>query len=224
MSTLGFYRIQVNLGQPRGYIKAGVTTLSTPHLVAESLISSGGRRPCDLLDRLRSGEKSALSELTQRFGQDITRIAYLQLGDRQLAEDIAQETLLAAWDAAKRTKLETAIWPWLLGIAYNRCRKHWRSVTRRRKRDRIATELRLHRIDDVQASVCADRLEEVRIALAKLNAGQRMVVILRFFEGMSIRESATALKIPEGTVKRRCHVAIKRLREQLGETLGEVSA
>ncbi len=160
---------------------------------------------------------SALSELTEHYGSAITRMAYLQLGDAHAAEDVAQETLLAAWDGVHRTRPDTALWPWLLGITYNHCRKHWRSVTRRRRREQTADHLCKKHRDSVHVEQSAIRLETTRKALSSLSPKLRIVILLRYFEGLSIRETADALDLPQGTVKRRCHVAIEKLRELINE-------
>lgn len=200
-----------------------MTTLSHTHPLSASpatvaVPSDFGRSVGDdLLRRLQTRDLSALEDLTQRFGQAITRTAYLQLGDAHAAEDVAQDTLLAAWYGASRTRDDTAIWPWLLGITYNRCRKHWRTLARRRRREQSSNEKHNARCDDEQSALDEHRLSQVRTALADLSAKLRIVVILRYFEGLSVRETAGALQLPEGTVKRRSHVAITKLREQVIE-------
>lgn len=177
--------------------------------------------PANLLARLRSRDQTALAQITRSYGPALTRAAYLHLGDGHAAEDAAQEALIAAWDGAHRTGSETALWPWLLGIVFNCCRKHLRSLTRRRRREQHAHALRLAEqgaTESANPSGEDDRSFALRQALLELPEILRCVVILRYEQSLSVSETAAALGIPQGTVKRRCHDAIGQLREHMRAT------
>ncbi len=200
-----------------------------PPLVSTSLTGAPELvqlEPAGLLARLRSGDQAALAQITRQYGRALTRAAYLHLGDAHAAEDAVQEAMIAAWDGAHRTSEETPLWPWLLGIAFNHCRKHLRSLSRRRRREQQAHELRLIHTNDVHspgaAALAADetknRLDALRHALGQLTEPLRCVVILRYEQGLSVADTATALNVPQGTVKRRCHEAIGQLRQLMRET------
>jgi len=148
------------------------------------------------------------------YGSALTRAAYLHLGDGHAAEDAVQDALLAAWDAAGRTDQHTPLWPWLIGIVFNHCRKHLRTLSRRRRRERHANAMRLTVSQGAEAN--ADRLALIRDALLGLPEPLRCVVIARFEQGLSVAQTAVALSLPEGTVKRRSHEAVGKLRVMLG--------
>lgn len=170
----------------------------------------------DLLSRLRRRDRTALRELAVDHGSALTRVAYLHLGDAHAAEDAAQETLLAAWRAARRTSDRTTLRPWLYGILVNICRNHLRSLQRRRRREKLAVSRRPKNPSPDAPEDITKELAAVQQALMQLDEGQRSVIVLRYERGLSIAETAEALGIAEGTVKSRTHSALQRLKEALG--------
>lgn len=125
------------------------------------------------------------------------------------AEELFQETFVAAArdiDALKAAASKTA---WLIGIARNLLRRE-----RRRRTQRRETELR-----DVESPVAADaedeRLDSMRRAICRLPTPQREVVELRLQDDLSYAEIAEALQIPIGTVRSRLHHAVAALRERM---------
>ena len=167
----------------------------------------------ELLTSLRKRGRAALERLAERFGPELARAAYLYLGDAHAAEDVAQETLIAAWDGARRCRHETRLRPWLFGILFNQCRKYRRSLWRRIRRERVAARRRVEAHDGGREN--DEQLEMLRQALGKLDDGLRAVIILRFGQNFSIAQAAEALDLPEGTVKSRTHSAIQKLREYM---------
>ena len=163
-----------------------------------------------LLAGLRERQPNALAATVQRYGAALMRAAFLYLRDAHSAEDAVQETFLAAWDAAGRAGPGTSLRPWLLGILANRCHKHIRSARRRRQREDVAAGMAA---GNAKAAQDGEELAALQDALDRLDGHHRAVVILRFWQGLSIEETAAALKVPPGTVKSRCHVAVQRLRE-----------
>jgi len=163
----------------------------------------------DILERLRLRDARALASLAELYGSDLTRACYLYLADAHAAEDVCQETLLAAWNAAGRTNGRTPLRAWLFGILFNQCRKHRRSLWRRERRELDAAQ---RRAESAEGHEDAERLETLRHAVARLDEALRAVVILRYEQGFSIAETAETLGLPEGTVKSRTSAAIERLR------------
>ena len=166
-----------------------------------------------LLARLRARDRQALAEVVDRFAVALTRAAYLQLGDADAAADAVQETFIAAWAGAKRTRTDTPLAAWLYGILIRRCRKRLRSRTRRRRHERHAARPpdAASETNPDGALVRAEELETLRVALAELDEAHRAVIVLRFERRLSVADTATALGIPEGPVKSRTSSALKRL-------------
>jgi RNA polymerase sigma-70 factor (ECF subfamily) len=163
-----------------------------------------------LLARLRARERAALEDLALQFSQQLTRAAYVYLGDSDAAQDAAQDTLIAAWDGASRTSEQTRLRPWLFGVLFNSCRKQLRSLARRRKREQRAS--RNEAEISVSGSPDGDEHARLQHALAALPEDFRQVVVLRFEQQFSVEETAHALGIPQGTVKSRLHAALEKLR------------
>jgi RNA polymerase sigma-70 factor (ECF subfamily) len=168
----------------------------------------------ELLQRLRRRDQDALGQLSGHFGPSLMRAAFLFLNDRDAAEDMTQETLIAAWDGTARMDSEIRLRPWLFGILFNRCRKFRRSLWRRLSRQYAAMG---------QKPVCEcdengklEQLEAIRHAIQRLEENFRMIVILRYERGLDVAETAQALGLPEGTVKSRTHTAIEKLKKVMG--------
>lgn len=168
-----------------------------------------------LLSRLRSRDRDALEELARRYGDALNRAAHVYFGDPHDAADVAQDTLLAAWDGVRRVRDDTDLRPWLFGILFNLCRKRQRSWIRRRRRERRAAEQRRQEADGARGDV-EERLERLRGCMDRLEEPHRAVVVLRYVQGLSVAETAAALGVPEGTVKSRTHAALAKLRQEMG--------
>lgn len=135
----------------------------------------------------------------------IGRAVALALGDVDLAIEATDEALTRAyerWDSVSRLDRPEA---WVYRVATN-----WAlSVLRRRRR----SQHRLYDPDHGDASAIAD--PELHAALAELDAKHRSVIVCRHLLGWSVAETATALRLREGTVKSRLHRAMRILQSRL---------
>ena len=139
----------------------------------------------------------------------LTRAAFLIVGDREEAMDIAQETLARAlerWDQVQKMENQVG---WLYRVATNQAISH-----RRRRRTRSTTEPFTN--DEPSDPVLAR-------ALATLTPSQRAVIVLRFYLDRSVDETAEILSKAPGTVKALTSQGLSRLRDELGESWLEVS-
>ena len=130
--------------------------------------------------------------------------------DSAEAEDVAQETLLAAYHQQESFRKDAAPLPYLLGIARRRLRD--------RQRSRHTTEL----LDDEtqsQPDAMPQLIDSLTLksALAKLPEAERRVIELTAIQGRTYKESAAILGEPVGTLKWRVHSAVKTLRTILSE-------
>jgi RNA polymerase sigma-70 factor (ECF subfamily) len=83
------------------------------------------------LERARSGDHAAFADLVQPHRAELTSHCYRMLGSLQDAEDMVQETLLAAWLALAGFEARSSLRTWLFRIATNRCLNHLRGASRR---------------------------------------------------------------------------------------------
>lgn len=173
----------------------------------------------DLVRDAQAGARSAFDQLVTRYAPQVIRAAWVIVGDQDDAEDIAQETFIAAYRNLATYQHDAPFGAWLRRIAINRAYDH---VRRRQRQSRLVDEVsaQLPRSEDDQAMRQAHRDEEsaeVRELIATLDETNRAIVTLRFLESMQIKEIAAALGMPEGTIKRRLHDVLKLLRARLTE-------
>jgi RNA polymerase sigma-70 factor (ECF subfamily) len=176
-----------------------------------------------LMTAVMAGDQMALATLVTRHHAPLLSYLYrLAGGDRQLSEDLVQETLLHVLQ--QRTyQCDRPFKPWLYMIATNLARDHFKSAAvRLRWREGDEEEALLHLYDSEfspeERALAAEQGSEVRAALAQLREEYRVVVLLRFYQGFRLQEIAETLHIPLGTVKSRLSVGVHRLRVRLSPT------
>ena len=166
-----------------------------------------------LMAEIRDGSGRAFNVLIDRHQQAVRAFLHRLLGDAADADDVAQETFLAAWTHARSYRGQATVRTWLCGIAWRKAKGAQRSWARRRTRDTV------HASDaapaDVEGAPIEDRLA-VKRALMALPLEQRAAVTLCLVCGCSHAEAAEILGAPLGTVK--SHVA--RGRARLLDALG----
>jgi RNA polymerase sigma-70 factor (ECF subfamily) len=139
--------------------------------------------------------------------------AFRWSGNRQAAEDVAQDTFLRAYSALGRypaTRVrELRLRPWLLSIASNVFRNQLRSAGRRPATRPLAEGDLLITVDE------AGPEDGAAAILLGLPEEQRVPVVLRHVIGLGYDEIAEVLDRPAGTVKAQVSRALRRLREQL---------
>ncbi|HEX3490345.1 MAG TPA: RNA polymerase sigma factor [Streptosporangiaceae bacterium] len=195
------------MNDPHG--DAGAATFAVPR---------GGA--CDdaaLLRRIGQGDEDAMAAFYREHGRVVLGQVLLVAGERVLAEEIVQDTMLAVWRGAGSFRGESSVRSWVISIA------------RRQTRDRLRGR-RLRLVDD---SFLADQpgpgpgpevtaldraeLAGVRGAIRELAPAHREVLGLVFGSGLSLTEVAGVLDIPVGTVKSRLTAARAALSRKLNE-------
>lgn len=167
----------------------------------------------DLVSRARQGDELAYEALVQQHQEAIFRLAYLLLGDRGDADDVAQETFIRAFRALDRFDTARPLRPWLLQIAANLARNHRRAIGRY-----FAVLQRMVRANPelFEPSTPADSHDAESAALwqsvRRLERADQEIIYLRYFLELSEAETADTLGIAPGTVKSRLHRALGRLR------------
>ena len=168
-----------------------------------------------LVARIREGSERAFNLLIDRHQQAVRGFLRRLLASRADADDIAQETFLAAWEGMGRYQGGSSVRSWLCAIAWRKAKTAQRSWFRSRTRE-SDYEAERAREGGPEAST-EDRLA-VKAALLALPLDQRAAVALCLAEGFSHAEAAEALGAPLGTVK--SHVT--RGRARLLEVLSEI--
>jgi RNA polymerase sigma factor (sigma-70 family) len=168
----------------------------------------------DLIARaLLQEDQNAFGELVRRYQSPVRAfLGKMTRGDTHLADDMAQETFLKAWQKLKTFRGEARFSTWLFGIAYN----EFRGEARRRK------ELMLEEITESPAessepdAAAGSRLRmDLAEVLKTLSSAERAAVVLCCQNGLSHEEAAQVLDNPLGTIKTNVLRGREKLRRKL---------
>ncbi len=143
-------------------------------------------------------QRQVIERLMDTYGHALLRMCALHLQDVQLAEDAVQETFLKAWRKLDTFREESSELTWLMRIAINVCRDMLRTGWFRRV-DRAVDVALLPECAQADAYPDSTVLTEVMGLPTKL----REVVLLRYYQGLTVQETADALGIGLSTVKQR---------------------
>ena len=179
--------------------------------------SDPGCEDAGLLRRIAQGDEDAMAAFYREHGRVVLAQVLLVTGERALAEEIVQDTMLAVWRGAGAFRGESSVRSWVIAIA------------RRQTRDRLRGQ-RLRVVDDAfladqpgpgpgPEATALDRAElaSVRVAIQELAPAHREVLGLAFGSGLTLPEVAGVLEIPVGTVKSRLTAARSALNGILEE-------
>jgi RNA polymerase sigma-70 factor (ECF subfamily) len=175
-----------------------------------------------LIRAMAARDPHALDELYARHGRGILSFLIAQLHDnRQLAEEVLQDVMLAAWENAANFRGDSKVRTWLLVIARNRAL----NAIRRRTPTLVELDDNITSYDDdtspLERVQRQFRGQALRKAIDTLPAQHKEILVLVFYQGLSGAEVAQVLGISEGTVKSRLHRAKEALRRSL-QLMGEM--
>lgn len=164
----------------------------------------------------RSGDRAAIGRLLRDLQDCWYRFSLSLLGDGEMAREATQETGLRFLKALPAFRGESQLQTWSLGIALNVAREMRRKA---KPLPQLAKEfLQRHRPNPSAAVELADDAEQreaVRAVLSDLPDRQREAIVLRFFEDMSVEQTAATMGCAEGTVKATVHQALRSLKQRL---------
>jgi RNA polymerase sigma-70 factor (ECF subfamily) len=182
----------------------------------------------ELVERWKGGDEQAFEVLVRRHEQRVFRLLMRMMGNREEAEDVAQETFLSLHRHGRRFRAESRFSTFVYRVAANAALNRRRSLGRGRARvQKLAVrqaagdDLPSSPRDPEDATAGQELSAHVREALEKLSPALRMPVILYDMEGMAYAEIAKVLGVAEGTVKSRIHRARQALRVELKAVLSK---
>ena len=155
-------------------------------------------------------EREGLQRMMETYGTSLLRMCAVYLRDINLAQDAVQDTFLKAYRSLPTFRGECSEKTWLIRIAVHTCRDYQRSAWFRRIDRRKCPE-------DLQEGTIEQEFPDHTVLneVSRLPKRSREVILLRYYQGMKIGETAEALSVSISTVKQRCRQANAILREKL---------
>ncbi len=188
--------------------------------ISELNNSSEGISNSELVKRSQLGEKAAFEQLVIRHQELVFSLAYKLTGNREMANDVAQESFIRAWKAIEKFRGDSTFSTWIYRITVNTA---WTLRKKAKKHNTL-------NIDDTYEPVVIDEKKDPELvainsdlssvlvsALDKLPLEQRIIVELKNIEGRSHKEIADFLDISVTAAKVRLHRAHQKLRLILEE-------
>ncbi len=165
------------------------------------------------------GNPRAFETIYDRHGGAAFSLAYRMVGERSVAEDVAQEAFLSIWRSRLRYQSERgSVRTWVLGVVHHRAIDALRRnlVHDRRRASAEGIEERHEAVERTEVEVARrDEARTVREALETLPGDQVKVIELAYFGGFTHTQIAEMLEMPVGTVKGRMRLGLEKLRRQL---------
>jgi RNA polymerase sigma-70 factor, ECF subfamily len=180
----------------------------------------------DLIKRAQADDTDAFCSLAERYARRIYLLAFHYCHNAQDAEDLSQEVWLKAYQALGTFRSDSSFYTWLRRITINSFLNHQRSISFRRPVHTILVQLTDVEYENSDlfpdSRIAAEEtiynkvlFESVLSALGELTPSQRLVFLLRHYEGMSYDEIANAMGCSTGTVKKAVWRALAKLRAKL---------
>jgi len=190
--------------------------------VTERVISNQFGEEAMLIRRAQAGDRAAFDHLTRRYRGMIMAVAYVRLGDRDEAEDLAQEILARVWVKLATLQEPCAFPGWLKTI----CIRTAQNRRQRRPPTPVSLdEMRENRLlaasegDPLTGLLVGEQRRQWQQALAALPPENRLVIVLHVVEGFTCVELAELLGVPLTTVEGRVHRAKGQLKRLLRDDI-----
>lgn len=168
--------------------------------------------------RVRAGERTAMVMLVERYYGPLLKFLTRMTGLPQTAEDLVQDTFIRV--LRYRGVSPHCFRPWIYQIARNLARDTFRSAARHRETEYLPgegqeDEQEADPFDTESLALQISTRQQVNALLQDLPASQREVVVLRFYQELSLKEISTITGAPLGTVKSRLFHGLRRARQIL---------
>jgi RNA polymerase sigma-70 factor (ECF subfamily) len=159
-----------------------------------------------------AGDREAFTELTRQSIGKLYAIARLILRDEQRAEDATQEALIAAWRQLSALRDPDRFEAWLRRLLVRAC---YREVGRDVRQRRILATIRPFATVGADPGITIADQDELERGFAALRPDQRALLVLHYYLGLPLQETAEIIGVPVGTVKSRLSRTTQQLRAAL---------
>ena len=174
----------------------------------------------ELVKKSQLGDKSAFEELVKRHQELVFSLSFKLTGNRELANDVAQEAFIRAWKAIEKFRGDSTFGTWIYRITVNtawtlrkKAKKHYSLNIEDTQEPVVVDEKK----DPELVAINSDLSLVLRKALNQIPLEQRIIVELKNIEGRSHKEIADYLDISVTAAKVRLHRAHQKLRNILEE-------
>jgi RNA polymerase sigma-70 factor, ECF subfamily len=184
----------------------------------------------ELMLRFRSGDVGAFDVIVQRYQRSVLNTVFRYLGNRAVAEDVAQEVFVRIFRAARNYESKARFETWLHRIIFNLC-ANTADYARRRQTlsidggpnafDNARMDIVAHERGAAETVLAAESVEAVRAAISRLPTQQRAALILSRYESLPYNEIADTLGVSLEAVKSLLFRARENLRDYLAPYLRE---
>ncbi len=179
-----------------------------------------------LIEAAQMGERRAARVLYTRYQEQVWRVVYRLVLDREEALDLCQETWMKVFASLGRFRGESRFGTWVIRIAANCAYSHMRTTAWRMRQTQGPAgeelESRPSLLPGPRENLEEhDQLEALEAAMMDLSAKQRQALVLKFFEDFSLAEIAGIMGCREGSVKSHLHRAVESLRRKLADLFAE---
>ncbi|MGW8428722.1 RNA polymerase sigma factor SigW [Peribacillus simplex] len=176
------------------------------------------------INQVLKGDHNAFGEIVEIYKDKVFQICFRMLGNRQEAEDLAQEAFVRAYVNIRSFNIQMKFSTWLYRIATNLC------IDRLRKKKpdyyldaEVAGTEGLNMYSQIASDMAKpeeeveslELQETIQVEIMKLPEKYRSVIVLKYIEELSLKEISDILDLPVGTVKTRIHRGREALRKQL---------
>ena len=176
----------------------------------------------DLVNLYQTGDQRAITELIERYKQRIFTSIFFLVKDRELAEDLFQETFIKIITSLRKNHYneQGKFLPWALRISHNLVIDHFRKeklmpLSHDSEEFSVFDVLPQNERNPEERIIQDEKVAMVNSLLDRLPADQREVVILRHYGGLSFKEISKMLDININTALGRMHYAILKMREMV---------
>ncbi|GAB3791731.1 RNA polymerase sigma factor SigX [Virgibacillus kimchii] len=166
--------------------------------------------------------KSIFNKIYDEFHQDLFQFIFYMVKDKHLTEDLLQEVYIKVLKSYKNFKGDSSLKTWLFSIARHVTIDHFRAQERKRKRILEFfdwNEKGQHIEDDKplpdEITVQSDEMKQIYKHLDKCTPDQKSVLILRYMQSFSIKETAEVLNFSTSKVKTTQHRGLKTLKKHM---------
>ena len=176
-----------------------------------------------LMERAANGDRESLNTLIRRHANGLLTFIHRMVGDRHQAEELFQDVFLTVWTRRDSYRYGSPFRPWLYGIAMNKCRAEFRKCRPVAVDFQVDPPVPVLAADPTPAetALASERAVHVAQAVSVLPDQQRMVVVLRIWNGLSYREIAEAMDKTQGTVRSHMFHALAAMRRYLEPRMRE---